>query len=1347
MGGAPSRETLVRHIVRGPRAQGGAASLAGRSESGGSTSAGEPSIDEPIAASQQPEIILIPLITDYFPSPASPLFQQLLQVRREPNVAYYYRDSRSTSTEHTVVRDYIGSDKDIYNWYMSLSEQRLLETDNELIALSRAGRVVSPVPCAVAFVYAASATAAVDATAPTSGMSSPPSSVGRGKKKSVASGRAHRHGKAGGTTSSNGYMTVENTVRLPHWNLRVRVFGFVGDTRFCPPLLHPSQAAKMPMCLTIFLSKSAGGNHRAQVTLLAAHTYITQMQAIGILRPHDEALRVGGRVVRRATTEAGFKASTGGSEGDPLAALRLAGSGGPADAYRDPYAVASDDGGEGQCQLPVPMTSAAPRGDRKVPLEGPNTNATSAAVDVFKETVLSRPIEIVMHRADVPALCYLRELRARMTQSSSPAAAVVSEEKSLLTSSSFCGNSTSTATLTTSSPLGAIDMGSFSGSTCAASSHDNARSQQPNSPNKLSLTRVKDAQVGSSVTAAHTGGVATDVGAESLRCHIRTVIRADELRGSVAADAIGRVLLWASCFYTGHFEQLMGGEAAKVRQELAQRNLTESPLDGALFLTDEEPRPPKVTPMVGDVWIPSTEAYTEVRDTGHDGEGWAKVAAGTVLRYVASASSASTTPAPEAFWRVSPNEFAEDILLSLCRPACQASRRASPTDSHWLLNRKTGVPEGLETGLLIWRELRAGQTVFYGTTPEFLKKWIQSGAEVEQAYQDHIRRLHSSNEAVTAAEAESHNATASREGEAAEGGRSLSTNAAATTAVYSGLRSSREGNFPLNSSGASSWPGKSDSSTGGRGKGSSSSSMALYSVRTGFVSTSEQAAAVSSPAPSKDGGNYIEEGAKPERARADNQPSASSSSTPSVTVGSPVKPCDFSRTPHEETSCMGSLSAHQRLQFTIPVVPSASMTLRGPSSSALGPPNSCMKMSLSVGSTTSQSNSSSLTFRQLSPHVSSAAAVTACSMDVFGATLNDDTDAPTVNVVVRQRRSARMTPMYSAAAGTIPLHASQMHHSKHRHTLRRTPSMPPVSTQPIAVSAAARVSVEYNAQTTNFATSLPRESLPVRIPGMWDSDSEDGSLRQGGHSPVSVEQSRSLLRAEGELLSHSHSPNSAAALGDARRPPPQRSAAVNGQSSHGAANMVSTPLQAAALARWSVASALQPSSMRGASVAFASGSASPTQHQHASLLNSTRHIELCQPVASCSSSLSTSQPLVSSVYSSGSHICRKDSVHPLPLLNTAGDGACSSHTLLQAPLRQSGGGLVHRCRSGVSPAGAPAVVPAVAPRRGGEAMTVSRSGHRSATHTPLQGDLASSAKSSVGSGKYRWDWRGVSWTA
>ena len=45
---------------------------------------------------------------------------------------------------------------------------------------------------------------------------------------------------------------------------------------------------------------------------------------------------------------------------------------------------------------------------------------------------------------------------------------------------------------------------------------------------------------------------------------------------------------------------------------------------------------------------------------------------------------------------------------------------------------------------------------------------------------------------------------------------------------------------------------------------------------------------------------------------------------------------------------------------------------------------------------------------------------------------------------------------------------------------------------------------------------------------------------------------------------------------------------------------------------------------------------------------------------------------------------------------------------------------------------------------GGDAGAGVHSRNNSAAHTPRQENMSDSAKSSVGSGKYRWEWRGVS---
>ncbi|KAK7194783.1 hypothetical protein NESM_000398600 [Novymonas esmeraldas] len=1351
MGGAPSRETLVRHLVRDPRvhsvAQGPSISP---SASGAGASAGEAALSAP----PQPEIILIPLIPDYFPNSASPLFQQLLHVRREPNVAYYYRDARSTATEHAVVRGQGGSDKDMYNWYMSLSEQRLLETDNELIALSRAGRVVSPVPCAVAFVYDATATAIAAANAAAGAAAGDAATAtangGGGRRKAGGGGKAHRHGRAGIPAASSGYMTLENTVRLPHHNLRVRIFGFVGDTRFCPPSLLPKEAAKQPMCFTIFLSKSAGGNHRAQVTLLAAHTYVAQMAAVGVLRVHDEALRgVGGgggamKLPNAGATPDGHALDVRGRGGgaDPLAALRLGRAGGAsvavdpyvdpygedpygvsATASSDPYAVDTSADDEQQPRHSTPSRS----GDSVRLGLGPARAATTVvAVDLATETVLRRPIEIVMHRADVPALCYLRELRARMDQDCvrGPASALACEERSGTSSSSSPPPSSSLGANVSDAPLRAAGNEEWIASSRVRGLADDESGHLQQQSRLSNLSHGARMEAGSA--AAHTG---------SLKFELHTLVRAEELRGSVGADSMGRVLLWASRFYTTRFEQLVGGEAAKLRQELAQRNLHENPLDGALALTEEEPRPPTSTPRVGDVWIPPQEVYVDLHSAGHDGDRWEQVTAGTVLRCVGSATAA-------AVWRVSVGEFAEDILLSLCRQACQASRRASPTDAHWLLDRETGLPEGLGAGLLIWREPFAGHVVHYGTTPEFLKKWHQSGAAVEQAYRNHVKRPHPGKDSVaagaaaaTATGAESGPDEASSSSAAAAVRQASSmvavAPAAVTTAASSGLRSSYDGGVHISASGASSGLGRGV----GSGKGSDSSSIPHFNAHTGFVSTPGSATSTTPLVSSKGSGSLADDGARAKRIRTDDQPrasSSSSSSTPAVSASKVTPTRTVSSLPREE--------AQQRPHLAIPVAISTAMSVQTPTSSVFGTPTSYSEVGLAAGGSGgagADSGSASLIFRQPPPHAMPVDTSTTCWIGHPESAPADGTAGPTLHVVVRQRRSSRLT---SGSSSTSFSHVSSS--PLHFYSPHKVPSMQPAAVPSLPVGPPPTECAVLTSGAAAAAATVVRGSMPVRISGLQGSSSEDGSLRHGGHSPTLVEQSRSLLRAEGESLARSYSDSSyrAAGLGDARQLS-QRSAASGVRVGYPAGNMVGTPVQGCVSSRWTTTSAAQPSSMRGASVTFASGSASAPHAHHAPLLHAARYLEPCQPVFSRPSSLASSGLLEACESSCNAQMRRKESLRPPPLMDAAAGGGCAhggtvqQHTPLMPPTPDP-------ARTTVT-ATAPM---AVACHRGGDAAGAARSGHSSAAHTPRQGDLANSAKSSAGSGKYRWDWRGVLWT-
>ncbi|KPA85301.1 hypothetical protein ABB37_01637 [Leptomonas pyrrhocoris] len=1430
MGGAPSRETLVRHIVRDPRVG-----------SGGASSTGDASAN----LSQQPEIVLIPLIPDYFPSSASPLFQQLVHVRREPTVSYYYRDARSTFTEHTVVHNHISSDKELYNWYMSLSEQRLMETDNELIALSRAGRVVSPVPCAVAFVcnaqVTAAAAAAAAATANTSAAStaSPPDgTVGlssSSRKKDSAKSRQHRRGKQGDSGVSNGYMTIENTVRVPHHTLRVRIFGFVGDTRFCPPSMHPNHAAKSPMCLTIFLSKSTGGNHRTQVTLLAAHTYMTQLQEIGILHHADKRLlrplgtaasSIDSGNVDVRCTETSLSpvplAAVSTADMDPLAGLRGGSAGAQthfakanscSDPYTDPYSAEEHtdpygvDGYEGQHQQQQqPIARSSPSGGSNVPFEGLGSTSPSPAMEVASEVILRRPIEVIVHRADVPALCYVRELRARMDQDARTAvdspgtASVPAAASTAIIADRLHDNEEEVK--------GRVDeVAPTRGGKRKGSRSRNAH------PNNAAMRNADGTSTRRGDSASHLLGgvlVGDDDAPHSLKRLIHTVIKEEELHGSIDAESMGRVLLWASRVYLAHIEQLVGGEAAKLRQELAQRNLRENPLDGTLLLSEDEPRPPKTLPVPGDVWITPHDTYVEVHahmDSNHGGEvgddtarssdrhllrhaaeNWKMVSAGTVLRYVAdgartqvpggnAAATAEETAAAAATsrgaWLVSTGEYAEDILLSLCRSACHASRRAPPTDEHWLLNRETTLPEGLTAGLLIWREPAAGQVVYYGTTPEFLKQWVLSGVDVEAAYRNQIKKVHGSGDDIVGGGKHAAAAISTQEEEGdvsrsvGDGAQAAlmrhstsiavtsSSDAAAanTTAASRGLQGSCDGKSPANRSGVSSGP-HGGSSGKERAKGSGSSSMALYSVHTGFVCTPD------------------EEAAKPMSSSSTGALSPAGNGTAATAVDLSAKDAAQTSTPragsHHLSSSVGrydearlshSLPAYQRSTFAVPVASSRSL-VRTPSSAAssMSSPSHSYNSLSNVGQPLSLTGESpNLRTAHQQEHPAMVNLANACWIGLPDTTSRDGANTPTVNVVVKQRRSVRLTPGTSLLDNaTAPCHpalrsaptqgSTNSQSSSYVSSLTRGDALSSAyattTTQPIAercfTSGTAAAGVGKSAQ-------VARGSLPIHIFGSRDSSSEDRSFRQGGHSPSTQEQSRSLLRGDDALIS----PATATRTDPLTRPPPRQSAAMDicpGQGRH----HVGTPVESSPLT-WATRSSAQPSSMRGASVTFASGSA-----RHSSLLHTSHYQEPCQPVLSLPGSFSTSELLASSASSAGSFPRKKEALRPPPLMSEAAmlavDGRAveetSAHVSTPVPNALGTNAGSRRSASGAQANRSLIFTPPVAAAKSDYApMEARRSGSSSAPHTPRHDNMSDSEKSSVGSGKYPWDWRGIPWNS
>ncbi|KPI89452.1 hypothetical protein ABL78_1416 [Leptomonas seymouri] len=1452
MGGAPSRETLVRHIVRDPRMCAGDASSLG---------------DASAATLQQPEIVLIPVIPDYFPSSASPLFQQLVHVRREPTVSYYYRDARSTSMEHTVVRSDIGSDKELYNWYMSLSEQRLVETDNELIALSRAGRVVSPVPCAVAFVYntnvtplVASAAAAERASVCSTQAASSHDTVSvnsSAKRKDTSRSKQRRRRKQDSGNFNTGFMTIENTVRVPHHNLRVRVFGFVGDTRFCPPSMQPHQAAKSPMCFTIFLSKTTGGNHRAQVTLLAAYTYMKQLQEIGSLR-HVEggisgplvapasSLSNNNSMVRDRATNASFSpvslAAVAADYMDPLAGLRFGGAGAQAQAsdtdpcgypYTDPYSVegvidpyAVEGYEEQRPQQEQPFACPSPHGGTTAPLSGLGSTLPFPAVEMAKEVILRRPVELIVHRADVPSLCYVRELRALMDRDASsiletpaPTPAPAATADQLRNSEGGDEDQTDTSR----------DARFVNSSKWPPANAKQGKAVTPDADSALAAFREDERYAPRFLD----GAISREDGERSLKRLLRTVITEEELRGSVDADSVGRVLLWASRFYATHFEQLVGGEAARLRRELAQQNLNENPLDGTLSLYEEEPRPPTALPVPGDVWITPRDTYVEVRrnagDSGgiqllqHEMESWKPVPAGTVLRYVAGTVAAggvraqapselapATADAPaiapaasRGTWQISKNEFAEDILLSLCRNVCHVSRQAPPSDEHWLLNRETDLPEGLPMGLLIWRELVAGQVVYYGTIPDFLKQWMQSNVKVETAYGNHMAKIRANVAMVggVTSEAEA-NRKQGEEGlpySAGDSGSAAATRYptsiavdtayAATTAASKGLHSSHDGKssaYLSDFSSGSHW-GRGNEC----GKGPGSPTTALYSVRTGFVSTPEEdghnarstISAMSLPTGNGPAacaiGQLRGEGSpndskwpvmqrvSPETATAAAAVYASAKSAVQVPV--PVAgphSCSGSVGHHDVVQLSQSSPAYQRSPLAIPV--SSSKSLVWTSSSATTSTSSafhsynkfgCANTLGSLSTSNPHLSAAHATRPHVHPHqqehTATVKSANACCIDIPDATPSENFRTPTVNVVVRQRRNVRLTSSaslhdsatvlgnsdarFAQAQGSENNHISSYARAQRREDVL---SLPYASTwtQPIRVGSLTSGTIASGAGLVGPTT---QGSLPIHIFGSQNSSSEESGLRQGGHSPSLQKKGYSLLSGDDALILHASVTRSAPLT----CPTTRQSSAMDVRPGQNG-SQVGTPMESSSL-RWATSFTAQPTSMRGASVSFASGSV-----RHGSLLQCSGYPVPCQPMMSHSVSLSASELLDASTSSMGSFHPKKEALRAPSLLvdatvveskrpvekkpSVAVPAQCPSVKNVVTRANTSGLNVIEDLTFAAPMAAAVSDDPV------NDSVFLRNS---SGAHTPRQENVSESSRSSIGSGKYRWDWRGAAWSS
>ncbi|KEG15337.1 hypothetical protein DQ04_00101040 [Trypanosoma grayi] len=229
MGLAPSRELLRRELTRG------LFFVDSAYQSSTTSRRSTPSSVQ--------EIVLVPLIPDYFPSADSPIFKLFLSVYREMQIGFKRLNEQYNAASVSAE----ASDKEIYDHFMSISCQRLFETDSELLAVYRAGRVFSTVPCAVAFVHEPTLLqASVSATSMHSSMRSPVTTV-------------QVHG------------------------LNLFIIGFIGDMGSCPSSLPQNKAKNSPYKMGLFLSKKVGGNQRMMLSCLAAYTFISQLRRIGIV--------------------------------------------------------------------------------------------------------------------------------------------------------------------------------------------------------------------------------------------------------------------------------------------------------------------------------------------------------------------------------------------------------------------------------------------------------------------------------------------------------------------------------------------------------------------------------------------------------------------------------------------------------------------------------------------------------------------------------------------------------------------------------------------------------------------------------------------------------------------------------------------------------------------------------------------------------------------------------------------------------------------------------------------------------------------------------------------------------
>lgn len=259
-------------------------------------------LSQPPFYGQRQQIVLVPLLKKFFPSPDCSLFVQLYEARCDPAVRYYYYANdginkvQSTPTSPvspmvyaahegvdnvaspTYLAEVIGNApvycppadvfpsvnltrEAMYDAYITNGGEKMVyETDEEMLRAYRADATsVRPLPCVVAFLYRRPASAASPTTSAATGDAGFEGSLEGASIDGTAAVDAHSVPK--GCTEVLGCY--------------VKATGFVGDVRG----LGASCPRKMLDCeMQMFLTKSAGDHHRSHVLLTAIYTYAEQWQ-------------------------------------------------------------------------------------------------------------------------------------------------------------------------------------------------------------------------------------------------------------------------------------------------------------------------------------------------------------------------------------------------------------------------------------------------------------------------------------------------------------------------------------------------------------------------------------------------------------------------------------------------------------------------------------------------------------------------------------------------------------------------------------------------------------------------------------------------------------------------------------------------------------------------------------------------------------------------------------------------------------------------------------------------------------------------------------------------------------